>query len=127
MVTSRRRLAPLVLLGLLVQVGAPAFAGSVLCVGSDGHVAVEAGGCADESAGAASRCDELGYPLPCNDTPLGAAELAAPSPRAADPGAALAPAPGLAPAPPLAIWSARALAAALIDPSRAHRSLTLRL
>jgi len=126
MVTGRRHLTPLILLGLLLQVGAPAFAGSVLCVGSDGHVAVEAGGCADESAGAATRCDELGYPVPCSDTPLGGAELRATSPRATDPGAALAPAPGLAPTPRLVTWSARALAA-LIDPSRTHRSLTLRL
>ena len=77
MVALRERLAPLVLVALVLQVACRAPRGGlVLCVGSDGHVAVESGGCADESGRSGGRCDELGYPVPCSDTPLGGARAA---------------------------------------------------
>jgi hypothetical protein len=77
--SSRRiSVAPvLAALALQLALSLPVSAGLVLCVGSDGHVAVEAGACADESDGAG--CDELGAPVPCSDTPLAARELSSAS------------------------------------------------
>jgi len=133
MVMTRRQLAPLVFLALVLQLGLslPAFAGLVLCVGSDGHVAVEGGGasgCGPVAQSPTNGCDELGYPAPCNDTPLDGSELSAASPRAGDAGTSLALAPAFVPnSARLTAANARALTAAFADPSRSQRSLTLRL
>jgi len=131
MLIARRHIAPLVFCALALQLvlGLPAYPGLVLCVGSDGHVAVESGACVDETPGVATRCDELGESAPCTDTPLAARELlSGSSPRASDHAEAAATAPFLVVAPggvPAA--NAPALAAALVDPSRRHRSGILRL
>ena len=133
MVTTRRHLAPLTVLALVLQLGLslPAFAGLVLCVGSDGHVAVESGGaagCGPAAQSPTNGCDELGCTEPCSDTPLDGSKLSAASPRAGDAGTSLPLAPALVPNPArLTAANARALTAAFVDPSRLHRSLTLRL
>ena len=102
MLTPRRLTAPIALVALVLQLllSMPTD-GLFLCVGSDGHVAVESGDCRTNVAPDGVGCDELGYPAPCSDTPLAARELlSAKVPRAGDPGDALAPAPS---------WAAAAL------------------
>ena len=92
MLTPRRLIAPLALLalGLQLLLAVPTD-GLVLCVGSDGHVAVESGDCRTGEAPDGVGCDELGYPAPCSDTPLAARELvSAKAPRAGDAGETLA-------------------------------------
>jgi hypothetical protein len=113
-------------LALQLALSLPAAAGLVLCVGSDGHVAIETGGCADEADGAG--CDELGAPAPCSDTPLAARELSSASnARGAEHAmpAALAP---FAPAPqPPALEAFAQRDASLGDAALSHRSRILRL
>ena len=131
MLATRRRIAPLAFLALTLQLAAspPTSAGLVLCVGSDGHVAVESGGASGcgPLQSPANSCDELGYSAPCSDAALGGSELTSPSPRAGrDASLALTPAFARNPA---GITAARALthATAFVDPSRSQRSATLRL
>jgi hypothetical protein len=130
MLAPRERFARLVFLALFLQ-GFAAFpaGGLVLCVASDGHVAVENGGCDRASAPNAGSCQEIGHAAPCSDTPLDAPELvSAKGKRADDPGAALALA-----ASPLGSFALatrtdpRAGAAALSAPGRRQRSAVLRL
>jgi hypothetical protein len=130
MMVSRRIIAPIALATIALQLllALPAER-LVLCVGSDGHVAVESGGCREDSPAGVAGCAELGYPAPCSDTPLDTRELvSAKSPRAADAAAALtlaaSPAAGLA---QLARASLVSQAAALPAPSRTQRSAILRL
>jgi hypothetical protein len=74
---TRRRLAPLALCAIALQLvlSLPVSAGPVLCVGSNGHVAVESGGCGNESPATSGDCEEFGESTPCTDTPLAASEL----------------------------------------------------
>jgi len=132
MLTTRRRIAPLAFLALALQLTAslPTSAGLVLCVGSDGHVAVESGGasgCGPLDQSPENSCDELGYSAPCSDAALGGSALTSASPRAGR-DASLALAPAFA-SNPTGITAARALtlATASVDPSRSKRSATLRL
>ena len=131
MFDHRHSISPLAVCALILQLvlSLPASPGLVLCVGSDGHVAVESGGCADESNGLATRCHEVGRSAPCTDTPLAAHELVSgTSPRGADHDAAPALLPLLAAAPPaVATAGRRARAGVFADPSRSHRSSILRL
>ena len=81
---SRIRLAPFALFALALQLvlALPVSPGLVLCVGTDGHVAVESGRCADESPAISGDCEEFGASTPCTDTPLAAIELlSSPGPR----------------------------------------------
>ena len=131
MLSTERHVAPITILALLLQLGLslPTSSGLVLCVASDGHVAVESGGCDRDSAPKDGSCQEIGHAAPCSDTPLGARELvAAKSKRTGDAGAAIA----LATSPHanevlVTRVSPRAFAAALAAPSRAQRSAILRL
>jgi hypothetical protein len=130
MITPRRLIAPIALLALSLQLllSVPT-EGLVLCVGSDGHVAVESGDCRTGVAPDGVGCDELGYPAPCNDTPLAARELvSAKAPRAGDPVDALAPAPLWA-GSPLRVVARRAglLTSGLSDVGRTPRNSILRL
>ncbi len=130
MVALRERLAPLVFLALLLQGFAAVPAGGlVLCVASDGHVAVESGGCDRDSEPEDSSCREIGHAAPCSDTPLDARELiSSKSKRADDAGAALALA-----ASPLGGFALatrtdlRAGVAAVAAAGRTQRSAILRL
>ena len=70
----RRQLA-LFAVVLQLVLALPVFPGLVLCVGSDGHVAVESGGCGDETPAVSGDCDAFGASTPCTDTPLAASEL----------------------------------------------------
>jgi hypothetical protein len=129
MVATRRRIAAITWLALALQLGLslPAFAGLVLCVGNDGHVAVENGGCARQSEGSASRCGEFSESDVCTDTPLVACALASESsPRsgASPAAAALASFSVLASS---VVIAARPGAAAPADARRGHRSSILRL
>jgi hypothetical protein len=130
MAARRHPLAPLAVLALALQLvlSLPAAPGLVLCVGSDGHFAVESGGCADEAGGLATRCDELGQSAPCTDTPLAAHELVSGASGRAD----HQPAPALIPffgfAPPLAAATVGPVRSrALADAALGHRSTILRL
>ncbi len=134
MITTRRRLAPIAALALVLQLGVslPASAGLVLCVGSDGHVAVESGrasGCGPVAQLPSIGCQELGYPAPCVDTPVDESPLVCASrPSASDCDASLSLAPAFASnAARIPAASTSALMAALADSSRSHRSLVLRL
>jgi hypothetical protein len=127
MTARRRSIAPvLAALALQLALSLPGSAGLVLCVGTDGHVAVERGACAGEADGAG--CDELGAPAPCSDTPLAARELrSAPNARGAEHAvpAALA---RFSPAPrpaSLAVLAERD--ASFGSGEREHRSRILRL
>jgi hypothetical protein len=126
MSARRRHLAPvLAALALQLALSLPGSAGLILCVGSDGHVAVETGGCADEADGAG--CDELGAPAPCSDTPLSARELrSASNARGAEHvvPAALAP---YWPASPRSLAALAQRGASLGDAEPNHRSRILRL
>ena len=126
----RRHVSALAAFALVLQLvlSLPAYPGFVLCVGANGHVAVESGGCADESTAAAPRCDELGQSAPCTDTPLAARELVSGSAfRAGDHGAAAAlTSPFVAPVAPL-VTRLGALALSSPDPSPASRHAVLRL
>jgi hypothetical protein len=116
----------LAVLALQLALSLPGAAGLVLCVGSDGHVAVETGGCAGEADGAG--CDELGAPAPCSDTPLAARELrSASSARGAEQVVPLALA-FFSPVPPLPSLAALAQRdALLVGGEHDHRSRILRL
>ena len=96
---SRSRLAPFALFAVALQLVLllPVSPGLVLCVGTDGHVAVESGRCADESPEISGDCQEFGTSTPCTDTPLAASELlSSAGPRAGLSDGALAIAPAFA-------------------------------
>jgi hypothetical protein len=130
MLTRRRLIAPIAALALLLQLllAVPS-EGLVLCVGSDGHVAVESGDCRNGVAPDGVGCDELGYPAPCSDTPLAARELvSAKAPRADDAGETLAPALGwVAPLLRIAARGTGLPAAEPADLGRTQRGTILRL
>jgi hypothetical protein len=88
-----RHVVALFALSLQLVLSLPHSAGLVLCVGTDGHIAVESGSCTDEVPGEFGRCDELGARTTCTDTPLTASELRSSPPRAGTDGAVA----GLAP------------------------------
>jgi hypothetical protein len=125
---ARRHLVASTLAALALQLALslPGSAGLVLCVGSDGHVAVEAGACADESDGAG--CDQLGAPVPCSDTPLSARELrSASNARGAEHAVAAALTPFAPTAQPPSLAARAERDASLGDAALAHRSRILRL
>ena len=129
MVATRRRITAIAWLALVLQLGLslPAFAGLVLCVGNDGHVAVENGACARQSAGSAPRCGEFSESEVCTDTPLVACALTSESsPRsgASPVAAALASFFVLAPS---VVSAVRPTATAPADAPPGHRSSILRL
>ena len=134
MLTTRRHIEAIAVFTLTLQLvlSLPASADLVLCVGSDGHVAVEGGGpsgCGPLGQPAKIGCDELGYPAPCSDAPLDNSQLVSgASPRAGDSDASLALAPVFAlSSPPVAAASTRPLATAVANPSSTHRRVILRL
>ena len=134
MLTARRHIEAIAALTLALQLALslPMSAGLVLCVGSDGHVAVESGGAA--GCGPLTKlvkvgCDELGYPAPCSDTTLDDGVLVSGScPRASDCDAPLVLAPAFTLSPThFAAASPHALAATLGNTSRAPLNVILRL
>jgi hypothetical protein len=128
MVALKERFAPLVFLALLLQgLAALPAGGLVLCVASDGHVAVESGGCDRDSQPEDGSCQEIGHAAPCSDTPLDARELvSSKSKRADDASTALAASPlgGFALATRTDL---RAGVAAVAAAGRTQRSAVLRL
>jgi hypothetical protein len=129
MVALRERLAPLVFVGLFLQgfVALPA-GGLVLCVASDGHVAVESGGCDRASAPQDGSCREIGHAAPCSDTPLDARELvSAKSKRTDDAGTALAFTASPLGSFALVTHTNRRAGGATVPPSHTQRSAVLRL
>jgi hypothetical protein len=130
----RRHIASICVFALVLQLGLslPTLSGLVLCVGSDGHVAVESGGagsCGPLAQQRAIGCEELGYAAPCSDTPLdGGAAVSAASLRAGDLDVPLASAPAFVLIPlPVTGASVHAHATSLAHSSRTHRSIILRL
>jgi hypothetical protein len=121
----RRTTPVLAALALQLALSLPASAGLVLCVGSDGHIAVETGACGGESDGAG--CDELGAPAPCSDTPLAARELSSASNARGAEHALLTALASLSTQPTSPPLAALARRSTLADFERGHRGRILRL
>jgi hypothetical protein len=126
---TRRGLAPLALCAIALQLvlSLPVSAGPVLCVGSDGHVAVESGGCGDESPATSGDCEESGESTSCTDTPLSASELRSAASSRGTLDATTPIAACFAPAFATIRASARGASVAHAEPSGPPRARVLRL